>query len=125
MVASRQVEIPFHRGIGRQRGWEFGAIAHVIGRTAVLFLRNYVVPAAKRLSAVLLEFAVPEIADVVSGMKNVKTAARSVKRQTLRKQLVSGSRKRSASRVILTSSAKRTGRSRRDFCTNIFNDQVE
>ena len=43
------------------------------------------VPAAKRVGADFLEFAVPEIAEVVSGKKNIKTAAKSVGRQTLRK----------------------------------------
>ena len=90
MVASTQVEIPYYRLVGRQRGRGFGALAQVIGRTAIPFLREYVVPAAKRVGADLLEFAVPEIADVVSGRKNFKTAAKSVGKQTLRKQLGEG-----------------------------------
>ena len=94
MVASREVEIPFYRGVGRQRGRGFGALPQVIGRTAIPFLRKYIVPAAKRAGADLLEFAVPEIAEVVSGRKNFKTNAKSVGSQILRKQLGSGSRKR-------------------------------
>ena len=94
MVASREVEIPFYRGVGRQSGRGFGALAEVIGRTAILFLRKNIVPAAKRVGADLLEFGVPEVADVVSGRKNFKTAAKSVRRQTLRKLLGSGSTKR-------------------------------
>ena len=126
MVASREVEIPYYRGVDRQRGRGFGALAQVIGRSAIPFLRKYIVPAAKRVGADLLEFAVPETAEVVSGKKNIKTAAKSVGRQTLRKQLGErsrrwrgGSRKRSASRVIPTKSAKQTNRSRRDIFTNI------
>ena len=84
MVASRQVEISFYRGIGRQRGRGFGALAQVIGRTAIPFLRKYVVPAAKRVSADLLEFAAPEIADVIC-RNNFKIAAKSAGKQTLRK----------------------------------------
>ena len=61
----------------------------------------------------------PEIAEVVSGRKNFKTAAKSVGRQILKKQLSSGSRKRTASRVNPTKSAKQKGRSRRDIVTNI------
>ena len=87
MVASRQVEIPYYRAVGRQRGRGFGALAQVIGRTANPFLRKFVVPAAKRVVADLLEFAVPEIAEVVSGRKKFKTAAKSVGKKTLRKQL--------------------------------------
>ena len=85
MVASRQVEIPFFRGVGRQRGRGFGALAQVIGRTAIPFLRKYVVPAAKRLGADMLEFAAPEIAEVFSGRMNFKTTAKNVGRQTLKK----------------------------------------
>ena len=90
MVASRQVEIPYYRGVGRQRGRGFGALAQVIGRTEIPFLRKYIVPAAKRVVADLLEFAVPEIAEVVSGRKNFKTVAKSVGKQTLKKQLGEG-----------------------------------
>ena len=94
MVASRQVEIPYYRAVGRQRGRGFGALAQVIGITAIPFLRKYVVPAAKRIGADMLEFAVPEIAEVVSGRKNFKTAAKSVGKKTLRKQLGQGARGR-------------------------------
>ena len=126
MVASRQVEIPFYRGVGRQHGRGFVALAQVNGRIAPPFLRKYIVPAAKGVGADLLDFAVPEIAEVVSGRKNFKTAAKYVGRQTVRKQLGSGSRKgkgtigvRQATRVILTKSAKQISRSRRDIFTNI------
>ena len=66
MAASRQVKMLFYRGIGRQRGREFGALAQVIGRTTIPFLRNYIVPAAKRVGADLLEFAVPELDPMLS-----------------------------------------------------------
>ena len=133
MVAPRQAEIPYYRGVGRQRGRGFGALAQVIARTAIPFLRKEIVPAAKRVGADFLEIAVPEIAEVVSGRKNFKRAAKSVGRQTLRKQLGEGegsrrrkgtvgirqgSKKRSASRVIPTKSAKQISRSRRDILTN-------
>ena len=80
-VASNNLELPYYKGIGRQRGR---------GLTAIPFLRKHIVPTAKRVGADLLEFAVPEVSDVVSGMKNFKTAAKSVGRQTLRKQLGGG-----------------------------------
>ena len=120
MVASRQVEIPYYRGVGRQRGWGLGALAQVIRRTAIPFLRNYVVPAAKRIGADMLEFAAPEIGEVISGRKSFKTAAKSVEKQTLRKQLGEGrhggSKRR---RIIPTKSTKQSSRSRRDIFTNI------
>ena len=84
MVASRQVEIPYYRAVGRQRGRGFGALAQVFGRTAIPFLRKYVVPAAKRIGADMLEFAVPEIGEVFSGRKSFKTAAKSVGKKTLK-----------------------------------------
>ena len=94
MVASRQAEIPYYRGVGRQRGRGFGALAQVIGRTAIPFLRKYVVPAAKRIGADMLEFAAPEIGEVFSGRKSFKSAAKSVGKKTLKKQLGEGSRRR-------------------------------
>ena len=121
MVASREAEVPYYRSVGRQRGRGFGALAQVIGRTEFPFLRNYIVPAAKRVGADLLEFAVPEIAEVVSGRKNFKTAAKSVGRQTLRKQLGSGSSKRTTRRVIPTKSTKQISWPRRDVFTNVSN----
>ena len=119
MVASRQVEIPYYRAVGRQRGSGFGALAQVIGRTAIPFLRKYVVPAAKRIGADMLEFAVPKIAEVVSGGANFKTTAKSVEKKTLKKQMGEGSKKRPASRVIPTKPTKQISRSRRDIFTNI------
>ena len=87
MVASSKIENPYNRGVGRQRGGGFGALAQVIGRAAIPFLRKYIVPAAKRVGADVLEFAVPEIAEVVSGRKNFKMAAKSVGKQILKKTI--------------------------------------
>ena len=56
MIASREVEIPYYRALGRQRGRRLGALTQVIGRTAIPFLRKIIVPAAKRVGADLLEF---------------------------------------------------------------------
>ena len=126
MVASRQVEIPYYRAVGKQTGRGFGALAQVIGRSAIPFLRKYVAPAANPLGADMLELAAPEVGEVISGKESFKTAAKSVGRQTLRKLLGSGSRKRKgaigvrqASRFIRTKSAKQISRSRRDIFTNI------
>ena len=119
MVASREVELPYYKGVGRQRGRGFGVLAQGIGRTAILFLKKCVVPAARRIGADMLGFAVPEIADVVSGKQNFKATAKNVGRQTLKKQLGGGSRKRSASKVIQSKSKKRNSRSRRDVFTNV------
>ena len=119
MVAPRQVEIPFYRGIGRQRGRRFGALAQVIERTGIPFLRENIVPAAKQLCAYLLEFAAPEYAEVVSGRTKFKISAKSVQKQPSRKQLGNGNRKSTASRVIPKKSAKQTSRSGGDISTKI------
>ena len=76
MVTSRQVDIRFYRRIGQQHGTGFGALAEVIGTTAIPHLRKYIVPAAKRVGADLLEFAVPEISEVVSGRKKSRQLQR-------------------------------------------------
>ena len=116
MVHSGQVEIPYYGGVGRQRGMGFGALVQVIGRTAIPFLRKYVVPAAKRIGADMLEFAAPEIGEVISGRKSFKSAAKKVGKQTLKKQVGNDSKQR---RIIPTKSTKQSSRSRRDISTNI------
>ena len=125
MVALRQVEIPFYRGVGGERGPGFGALAQVIRRTAIPFLRKYIVPAAKQVGADLLEFAAPENAEVVSDRKNFNTAAKSVGRQILRKQLDSGSWKMTASRVIPTKTAKKPVGREETFLQIFLIDHVE
>ena len=102
----KKSSLPFLTGIGRQRWRGFGAVAHVIGETAILFLRINIVPAAKRVDGDLLESAEPEVAYVVKSKESIKKAAKSVGRETVVKQLVSGSGKMSASRVIPKKSAK-------------------
>ena len=112
MVASRQVEIPHYRGVGRERGMGFGALAEVIGRTADPFLHKYNAPAAKRIGADMLEFAAPEIGEVVCGRKYFKSAAKRVGKQSLKKQLGEGSRRRKGAvggRELAEGSQKRKG----------------
>ena len=84
-------------------------------------MRKYIVPAAKRVGADLLEVAVPENVEVVSRRKIFKTAAKSVGRQTLRKQLGEGSRRRKgavggkelAERILRTAGKQGVGKQRR------------
>ena len=115
MIPSRQVEVPYYRGFGRQRGRGFGALAQVVGTNAIPFLRKYVGPAAKGIGAGMLEFAASEIGEVISCRKTFKSAAKSVGRETLKKQLGSGSKQRTN---IPTKSTNRSSRSRRDIFTN-------
>ena len=112
------MEIPYFWGTGRQRGRGFTALAQDIKRNSVPFLRKSVVPAAKRVDADLLEFAVPEIADIVTCRKKFQTAATSAGRKTLRNQLGIDSKKWTAGRVNVTKCAKPTSQSRRNIFTN-------
>ena len=49
MVASNTLELSHYKSVGRQRGLGFGALTQDIERTAILSLRKYIVPAAKRM----------------------------------------------------------------------------
>ena len=101
----------------------FRALAQVIGRTAIPFLREYIVPAAKRIGVDMLEFAVSEIGEVISGRKSFKSVRKSVGKETLKKQLGQGSRRQTGGskqrRIIPTKSTKQPSRSRRDIFANI------
>ena len=116
MVASRQVEIPYYTAVGRQRGRGFGALAQVIGSFAIPFLRKYVVPAAERIGADMLEFAAPPIAEDFIGRKSFQTAVRSVEKKTLKKQLGEGSRSKHR-RIFPAKLTKQSSPSRGDIFT--------
>ena len=95
---------------------DLGLLRKLLGELQFPFCVNIVVPPAKRIGADMLEFAVPEIGEVVSGRKNFKTAAKSVGKKTLKKQLGEGKKHK---RIIPTKSTKQSSRSRRDIFTNI------
>ena len=116
MVASSQVEIPYYRAVGRQKVRGFMAFAQVIGRTAIPFMLEDVVPAAKRIGADMLDFAALEVGEVISGRKSFKSAAKSLGKQTLKKQFGSSGNQK---KIIPTKSTKQCSRSRRDFFTTI------
>ena len=62
MVGSRQVEIPFYRGNGRQRGRGFGALGQVIGELQFQFCVNISSQAAERVYANFLDLVAPDFA---------------------------------------------------------------
>ena len=115
MVASGQVELPHYRGVGRQSGRGFGAIAQVIWRTVVPFLCKNVVSAAKRIGVDMLVFAAPEIGEVISGRKSLKSAGKRVGKKSLKKEMGSGNKQK---RIIPTQSTKQSNWPRRDIFTN-------
>ena len=55
---------------GRERKHGFGTLAQVIERMAVPILGENIVSAATLVGADLIQFALPEIADVVKGEKH-------------------------------------------------------
>ena len=93
-------DLSYFRGYARQRGRGFGALAQTIGRTAIPFLRRYVVPAAKRVGADLIETAAPEIGNVLTGQKKLKSVAADVGKKSLRKQLGAGRKNKKTSHYL-------------------------
>ena len=107
-------DLLYYRGYSRQRGRGFGALAQTIGRTAIPFLRRYVVPAEKRVGADLLDIAAPE-----TGKKKFKSVAADVGKKTLRKRLGGGKvRKRRIIRRIPPKTSRRR-RTRRDIFSKL------
>ena len=78
-------------------------------------MRKYVVPAAKRIGADMLEFAALEIEEVISGRTSFNTAAKSVGEQTLKTQLGSCNKQKG---IMPTKSIKQSSLSRRDILKN-------
>ena len=87
-------------------------------------MRNYIVATAKFVGADLLDFAAPEITEVVSGRKNFETAAKSMGRQTLRKQLRSGSSKRLKAESFQQSLQNKPLGQEETFLQKFFSDHV-
>ena len=67
MLAQNSSDFPIFRGHARQRGRGFGALAQTLGRTAIPFIKNYIISAAERIGAGLFEIAAPEIGEVIKG----------------------------------------------------------
>ena len=78
MVAQNSADFLIFRGHARRRGRGFGALVQTLGRTAIPFIKKYIIPAAKRVGEDLFEFAAPEIGEFVSGRNKLKTFAKDV-----------------------------------------------
>ena len=68
-------------------------LLQTLGRTAIPFIKKYIVQAAKRIGTDLFEIAAPEIGEVVCGRKTLKTFAKDVGTKTVRKELRGGKKK--------------------------------
>ena len=91
-------------------------LRNLLGGKQFFFVRKFVVQAAKRVSADLIDFAAPEIAAFVSGRKRFKGTAKSVGRQSLNKQLGSCSKQR---KLFPTKFIEQAGRSSTENFANI------
>ena len=96
-----------------RREGDLGLLHKFLGELQFHFCVN--ISSQLQNGADLLEFAAPEIGEVISGGKSFKSAAKSVGKQTLKKQLVQGSRRWTGGskqrRINPTKSAKQPIRS--------------
>ena len=79
MAAQNSADFPIFRGHATQHGTFFGALAQTLGRTAILFIKKYIIPAAKTIGPNLFEVAAPEIGEVVSGRKKTQNICKTRK----------------------------------------------
>ena len=73
MVTENSSDLPTFRGQARLRGRGFGAFAQTLGRSGIPFIKNYIVPAAKKMWADLFEIAALEIGEWKSCQWTKKT----------------------------------------------------
>lgn len=97
--------MPYFKGVPRQRGRGFGAFAGTVVRSAFPILKKYVIPVAKQIGRDVIEAAVPEIGNIISGKSNLKRALKETGRKTLKKQIGGGAPKK---RRRKTSKKKKT-----------------
>ena len=77
MIAAKQVQIPLFRGIGGQRGQRFNALGKVNQKTAMLFLLENIVLAAKRVLT-FWKLTRQKLQMLFKGGKDFKAAAKSL-----------------------------------------------
>ena len=72
MVAQNSSDYPIFRGHARQRGRGFGALAQTLGRTAIPFIKKYIVPAAKKLGQFCLKSLLQRLGKLLVDVNNSK-----------------------------------------------------
>ena len=105
--------LPYFKGVPRQRGRGFGALARTVARTTLPILKKYVLPAAKNGRDVI-ESAIPEIGGVLSGQTSIKKAVKKTAKSTIQKQVGGGTKKRKNIRQNITRQ-----KIRKDFLKNV------
>ncbi len=114
-----QASMPYFSGAARQRGRGLGSLALSIGRTALPIFKKFIVPAAKRIGRNVMQDALPEVMDVVSGRAKPRQALKRTMQKTVKRQ-IGGSQpkrcpgKRKAKKRV-TKKKSRTKRSRVDI----------
>lgn len=112
MMTVASDNIPYFRGVPRQRGRGLGALALSVARTAIPIFRNFIVPAAKKVGRDFVTSAVPELSDVISGKQSFKKALKSSAKKTIKNQVGGGSRALTRNHRRVTSSSTKTRRRR-------------
>ena len=72
MVAQSSAYFLIFRGLARQHGRGFSALVQILGRTAILFVKNYIVPAAKKIGQIYLELLLQRLEKLSVDKKNSK-----------------------------------------------------
>ena len=116
---SKQVSLPHFASYNRQRGSGIGALAAGIGRVALPFAKNFILPAAKNGKELLVQ-SVPEVFDVIAKRKSPREAAKTAMKKTIKKQ-IGGKRKRSSKKRKTITKSKRKQRSQSDFFSKVKN----
>lgn len=116
-----QAQTPYYQGAARQRGRGLGSAALVVGRAAIPLFKNFILPTAKRLGKTALEFAIPELLDIVSGETKPKAALKRVARKTIKAQVGGGRPRKPRKRIIQKTNTVGNSRPRkeRDIFKNI------
>ena len=106
--------LPYFKGVPRQRGRGFGALARTVARTTLPNLKKYVLPAAKKIGRDVIESAIPEIGGVLSGQTSIKKAVKKTAKSTIQKQVGGGMKKRKNTRQSIVRQ-----KIRKDFLKNL------
>ena len=104
----------YFKGVPRQRGRGFGALARTVARTTLPILKKYVFSAAKKIGRDVIESAIPEIGVVISGQTSIKKEIKKYAKSTIRKQVGGGIKKRKNTRQSITRQ-----KIRKDFLKNL------
>ena len=80
--------LPYFKGVPRQRGRCVGALARTVARATLPILKKYVLPAAKKIGQDVIESAIPEIGGVLSGQTSIKKSVKKTENQPYRNKLV-------------------------------------